>query len=81
MYDAGHGPHEPLLDIVVGTVVSQDDLEACLVPYSSRLRRSASGATHEDKDEGAVTNRIYAFGVVSVDARSLVVKGGDKQVC
>ena len=80
MYDAGHGPHEPLLDLVVGTVVAQGDLEARLVPHSSRLRRAASGAKREDEDKNAVTDGTDAPGIVPVDARSLVAKGGGKQV-
>ena len=81
MYDVGHGPHEPLLDLVVGAVVAQDDLETHLVPHSSRLRRAACGAEREDKDDGAVAEGTDAQDVVPVDARSLVAKGGGRQIC
>ena len=81
MYDAGHGPHEPLLDLVVGAVVAQDDLETHLVPHSSRLRRAACGAEREDEDDGAVANGTDVPSVVPVDAHSLVAKGGGRRVC
>ena len=64
LYEAGYKPHELLLYLLIYTVVAQGDLEACLVPHSSRLRRAASGAKREDEDK--VTDGTDAPDVVPV---------------
>ena len=77
----GHGPHEPLLDLVIGTVVAQGNTELHLVPHSSGLRRAACGAKRENKDDATISDGTYVPGAVLVDVCSLVTKGSGRRVC
>ena len=80
MRGTGHGPHGPVLDIVVDTVMVQGDCVAHLVLHSSRLQWAACGIKHEDKDEYTVANGTDAPGVVPVNTHSFAAQGGGRRV-